>query len=70
MVNDQGRGKDDLYDVFLKARDYLAKMEIDGCVVRIVRHQIHPQKFPDMVEGVYIAEIVVNVKRVYNGFAE
>lgn len=67
LVNEQGNGRDDLFDIFLRARDYLSLIDLPGCIVKIVRHQIHPQKFPDMVEGVFIAEIILNIKRLYNG---
>lgn len=65
LVNDNGEGRDDMIRTFQRVRSALQSFEYPGCALRIIRHQIHPQKFPDMLEGVHIAELIVSLSGIY-----
>lgn len=65
LVNDNGEGRDDMIRTFQRVRSALQSFEYPDCALRIIRHQIHPQKFPDMLEGVHIAELIVGLSGFY-----
>lgn len=65
LVNDR-QSREELYDLFQKVRTALLGLEIDGRLVKLSRHRISPQKFPDLQEGVHIAEVEIIIRDIFS----
>lgn len=65
LINDNGSGRDDMINKFREVRDLMSNFEYPECSTVLVSHQIHPQKFPDMIEGVHMAELIIAVQGLY-----
>ena len=64
LVNDR-QSREDLYELFHRVRKALLGLTIEGKRVRLSRHRISTGKFPDMLDGVHMAEIEVSISGYY-----
>lgn len=60
LLNDR-RDRKVIYEILDEVRNILFDLELPKCRTWIVRHIISPQKFPDIQDGVHLAELELGV---------
>jgi hypothetical protein len=65
MLVNHKTDRSELFSLFKRIRNALFGLELADTRHKLLRHRISPQKFPDIQEGVWLAEIEILTVRLY-----